>query len=57
MEVNGTGEGVGNRIMRQTSLTGEAEDDNDFLAALKEEALLCVKEDLCEWLTKTLGQF
>ncbi|ELU05308.1 hypothetical protein CAPTEDRAFT_136006 [Capitella teleta] len=41
--------------MRQPSLTGEPDEDNDFLAALKEEALLLVKEDLCEWLTTVLG--
>lgn len=49
------GNNVGNCIQRQTSLTGEADDDADFLAELKAEALLCVKEDLCEWLTKILG--
>ena len=48
--------GVANRP-RSASISGEEDDDADydFLVEFKEQALLPIKEDLAEWLAKTLG--
>ncbi len=43
-------------LVRQPSLTGEDESDLDFLTELKEAALVPLKEDLSEWLSKLLGE-
>ena len=48
-------ENVANRA-RRPSLSGEDDEaDLDFLAELKEQALAPIKEDLADWLAKTLG--
>ena len=39
---------------RKTSLTGE-DQDFELLNELKEQALVPLKEDLAEWLNKTIG--
>ena len=47
-------DGVGETNDRKTSLTGE-DQDFELLNDLKEQALLPLKEDLSEWLNKTIG--
>ena len=52
---SGDSHDVGNCGHRPSILTGE-DGDFEILAKWKEEALLPIKDDLSDWLVKTLGQ-